>query len=84
MQTLVTLLFATAAVYLMMMGGNKAAESAAGEKASNFEFFCLIISPFIMSWATITMRQMRSVNEWVPSAAANLIQIFVFFGWMVL
>ena len=37
-----------------------------------------------MSWATITMRQMRRVNEYVPSAAGNFIQIFVFFSVMVI
>ena len=36
-----------------------------------------------MSWATITMRQMRKVNEWVPSAAANFTQIPLFFLFMI-
>lgn len=83
-QTIVTLVAAFAAAYLMIMGGEKAAESAAGERTSGLTLFCLLINPFLMSWATITMRQMRRVNEWVPSAAANSLQIFVFFGFMVM
>jgi len=80
----VTLVAATSAAYLMIMGGDKPAMNASGEQASTYALFCLLISPFLMSWATITMRQMKRVNEWVPSAAANFIQIFVFFGCMVL
>ena len=36
-----------------------------------------------MSWATITIRKMRDVNEWVPCAAAKFTQIPLFFLFMV-
>ena len=72
--TIVTLLIAGAGAALMILGGGTDGSSSHDLGS----LLALVANPFCMASATILMRNMRRVNEWVPSAASNLSQILIF------